>query len=179
MKHLVLFLILSLIIALGVAACSAPPATAPTVPPKVAVAAGQTFDPCTLVTQPELQSALGESVVPNPFREPVDQGSLCGYFIGNKSLVITYKPMDVTLVKSTMQDWKGQAKNAQDLSGIGDSAFFTFQETIPNSTAKAGSVYATNKNIGLIISLTDPNLTQANALKALQDLAQKAVARLP
>lgn len=166
--------------------CGTPAPTAvPTVmpvptlaPSQGAIAAGAPAA-CKLFSQADIESALNEKVVLNSWSEPVSDGSLCNYFISSKRLLVVLRKVDTAAIQSTLQDMQAQSKGGQPLAGLGDAAFFAFRDSPQDPGVKTGALYLMKKDIALIIALSDNNLAQAQALQAVQVLAQKAVAQLP
>jgi hypothetical protein len=94
-----------------------------------ALAAEKAFDPCSLLTQAEIQSVVGKTVkagTPKVQSNPL-AGSDCTYVVGDfGSLNLLTKPLQggetPALFKSQFAKMK---MNPTDLSGVGDAAFFT------------------------------------------------------
>lgn len=133
-----------------VAACSSPsssspPASAPssnapasspatTSPSASAVAAGGKFDSCSVVTQAEAASALGESVTPGVLGKATVEGGLACVFYGPSAptprdpnvaqadsvrVVVVYGPDAL----KWYQNYKSKVR-AQPVTGYGDQAYY-------------------------------------------------------
>jgi hypothetical protein len=136
--------------AIFLAACSSPsssspPASAPssnapasspatTSPSASAVAAGGKFDSCSVVTQAEAASALGESVTPGVLGKATVEGGLACVFYGPSAptprdpnvaqadsvrVVVVYGPDALTWY----QNYKSKVR-AQPVTGYGDQAYY-------------------------------------------------------
>lgn len=136
--------------AIFLAACSSPsssspPASAPssnalasspatTSPSASAVAAGGKFDSCSVVTQAEAASALGESVTPGVLGKATVEGGLACVFYGPSApmprdpnvaqadsvrVVVVFGPDALTWY----QNYKSKVR-AQPVTGYGDQAYY-------------------------------------------------------
>ena len=94
-----------------------------------ASAAEKAIDPCSLLTQAEIQEALGKPVQAGKLNAGVNPavGSNCNYIVGDfGSFNVLLKPLGYGETPERIKAQFAKMKmNPVDLPGVGDSSFFT------------------------------------------------------